>query len=76
MKGFERDLKKIIGYCEDNIWEWKDRLSLMLNKIDAYRIPPNEADSVLYDEIQEAIVDCTEEYELYYDVCVEDVIWA
>jgi hypothetical protein len=47
----------------------------MLSKIDAYRIPPSQADAVLCDEIQDAIVDCTEEYELYHDVCVEDVVW-
>ena len=73
--GFEKDVRCIVDYCEKNLWEWKDRLHLMLSKIDAYRIPPSEADAVLYDEIQEAIVDCTEEYELYHDVCVEDVVW-
>ena len=72
---FETQVKVILKYCQDTIGDWDERLTLALAKIDMYHAPLEQVDSVLYDEIQDAIVDCINDYELYYDTCVEDVIF-
>ena len=77
MSRFEKDLKIVVDYCKQNIWEWETRVSLALDKIDMWRAPLQQVDGTLYDEIVDAISDCEADYDIDGDnIDVEDVIWA
>ena len=77
MRRFEKDLKIVVDYCKQNIWEWETRVSLALDKIDMWRAPLQQVDGTLYDEIVDAISDCEADYDIDGDnIDVEDVIWA
>lgn len=77
MKRFEHDLAIVVEYCKQNIGEWETRVSLALDKIDMWRVPLQEVDGTLYDEIVNAIEDCEFDYGVDGDnIDVVDVILA
>lgn len=70
--------KIIADYCAENIPNWSIRVSLALEKIDHWRCPLQQADYSLYNEIQDAIDDCANDYDGFLDtdnVDAESIIW-
>jgi hypothetical protein len=72
-----KDMKIVVDYCNENIWEWETRVQMALDKIDHWRCSLQQADCSLYNDIMDAIIDCASDYEIDADsIDVEDVIWA
>lgn len=70
-------MRLVVDYCNENVYEYEERVQMALDKIDHYRAPLSQVDSALYNEIQDAICDCALDYEFDADdVDVEEVIWA
>ena len=34
-----KDMKIVVDYCNENIWEWETRVQMALDKIDHWRCP-------------------------------------
>lgn len=72
-----KDMKIVVDYCNENIWEFEERVQMALDKIDHWRCPLQQADSSLYNDILDAITDCATDYEIDADsINIEDVIFA
>lgn len=72
----ERILKDVAGYCKSNVWEYDERLSLAVGKMEYLRAPLEVVDSSLYDDIQNAIEDYAGDNDLDATcIDVEEVIW-
>lgn len=72
-----KDMRIVVDYCNENIWEWETRVQMALDKIDHWRCSLQQADSALYDDIVDAITDCAIDYEIDADsIDIEDVIFA
>ena len=72
-----KDLRIVVDYCNENIWEWETRVQRALDKIDHWRCPLQQADASLYDDIVDAITDCVTDYDIDADsIDIEDVIFA
>lgn len=68
--------RRIASYCEENIFEYDERLRLALGKMDYLREPLQSIDKSLFDDISEAIYDYSIEYDVDVDgVAVEDIIF-
>lgn len=55
------------NYCVNNIDDFSDRFSLMLNVIDRDRCSMQYADSRLYDEMLDCAEDYCQDYNLEFD---------
>jgi hypothetical protein len=72
-----KDMKIVVDYCVENIWEFEERVQMALDKIDHWRCPLQQADYSLYNDIMDAITDCAIDYDIDADsIDVEDVIFA
>lgn len=72
-----KDMKIVVDYCNENIWEFEERVQLALDKIDHWRCPLQQADESLYNDIMDAICDCVTDYEIDADkIDAEEVIFA
>lgn len=72
-----KDLKIVVDYCNENIWEFEERVQLALDKIDHWRCPLQQADYSLWQDIMDAITDCVADYDIDADkIDIEDVIFA
>lgn len=73
------DYASIDAYCKDHIHRYDDRVSIALDIISMDRCPLYMADSRLYDEMNEAILDWCDENEIPYgeeeEIDPEDVIF-
>lgn len=74
---FYTTLKRISAYCVENIWDYEERLSHALHKMDYFRCPLKIADSGLYNDIQEAIDDYCQDYNLdSRQIDIEELIFV
>lgn len=72
-----KDMKIVVDYCNENIWEFEERVQLALDKIDHWRCPLQQADYSLWQDIVDAITDCVTDYDIDADkIDAEDVIFA
>lgn len=72
----EKMMRKVAEYCKSNVWEYDERLSLAVGKMEYLRAPLEVVDSSLYDDIQNAIEDYAGDNELDATcIDVEEVIW-
>lgn len=72
-----KTLQKVVEYCTENVSDFTERVEMALGKIDHWRCPLEQADHQLFEDICQAIEDCSIEYDIDCDnICVEDVIWA
>ena len=73
------DYASIDAYCKDHIRSYELKVSLALEIIGENRCPLYMADSRLYDEMNEAILDWCDENEIPYgeeeEIDPEDVIF-
>jgi len=69
----------IDSYCAKRIHRYAERVSIALDQMDMMRCPLYMADPVLYDEMNDAIVDWCDEHEVsidfYEDIDPEEVIF-
>lgn len=72
-----KDLQIVVDYCNENIWNFEERVSMALDKIYYWRYPLHLADSSLFEDIVDAIEECVTDYEIDPEnVDPEDVIRA
>ena len=72
-------LKKIVSYCEENVWEYEDRLEMALSKMDYFRCPLRIADQDLYNDIYNSVEDYCKDYDLDFDnmdIDIEELIFV
>lgn len=69
-------MKKIAAYCEENVWEYEDRLEMALSKMDYFRCPLRMADQELYRDIYDTVEDYCQDYSLDFDsIDIEELIF-
>lgn len=74
---WEQTTREIATYCAANIFEYEERRSLALAKMDRFRNPLQYAEPSLYTEMLDAIEDYCEDYELNSeDIDIEDILFA
>lgn len=70
-------LKIAVDYCNENILEFQERVSNAIVKMEYWGCSLVQVDSSLYDEIQDAMIECAEDYEIDIEnISVEDIVWA
>lgn len=70
-------MKKIVSYCEENVWEYEDRLEMALSKMDYFRCPLRMADQDLYRDIYNSVEDYCQDYDLDFDgIDIEELIFV
>lgn len=73
------DYASIDAYCKDHIHRYEDRVSIALDIIGMDRCPLYMADSRLYDEMNEAILEWCDENQIPYgeeeDIDPEEVLF-
>lgn len=70
-------LKIAVDYCNENIPDFQERVRMALVKMEYWGCPLIQVDFSLYDDIQDAMADCAEDYEIdVEDISIEDIVWA
>ena len=72
-----KDLKIVVDYCNENIVDFQERVRMAIVKMEYWGCPLIQVDFSLYEDIQDAMADCAEDYEIdVEDISIEDIVWA
>lgn len=71
-----KTMRLVADYCAGNIFDFEERVQRAITVIDMWRCPLRLADPSLYNEIQDTIDECANDFEFDADdIDPEEVIW-
>lgn len=76
MSKYERDMQIVVDYCRENIEDFESKVQTALRRIDHDRAPLSMVYREFANEIEDAIDDCANDYDVWSDdLSAEDVIF-